>query len=206
MKGLSFSYLLLFLLISGCTKNHTRTLSTGTSGFCGDFLPVHYEGLTICVAPDYYSVNGVRTPLGYSDALHLADSLDMWLPAVEMVNAIYQQAGIKLAPIPMPPTEERTTRAYYVRHDSLIDEQIADSGFTSISGKLIAGHKKDVIAIDRTSSKVGIYGWHLSDSTFIQPFSTVHRREYFDYSHGIRLIKKQALDADGNVITLPYPY
>lgn len=174
--------------------------------FCEDFIPVSFDSLTICVSADYYSKNGIRTPLGYSDALQLADSLEMWLPTPEMVDAIYQQADIKLAPIPMPPTDEMTTRAYYIQHHQLIEEQIADSGYTNTSGKLIAGHKKDVVAINRDSEKVAIYGWHLNDSTVIQPFSTVHRRDYFDYSHGIRLIKRKALDHNGISILLESPY
>lgn len=195
-----------FLFVGFSTNASTGTLPVTQESFCGDFIPVNFNNLTICVSPDYYLVDGIRTPLGYSDALHLADSLGMWLPSVEMVDAIYQQADIKLAPIPMPPTDAMTTRAYFVRHHELIETQLADSGYCNISGKLIAGHKKDVIAIDRASAKVGIYGWHLSDSTFIQPFSTVHRRDYFDYSHGIRLIKRTALDQSGNMVELPSPY
>lgn len=180
-----------------------ETVNTQTEhSFCGDYKPVSYKNLTICVAPDYYSADGIRTPLGYSDALYLADSLDRWLPTVEMVDAIYRQADIKLAPIPMPPTDEMTTRAYYIQHHHLIEDQLADSGYTITTGKLIAGHKKDVIATDRTSDRVAIYGWHLTDSTVIQPYSTVHRRDYFDYSHGIRLIKKEALDDEGEVVQL----
>ncbi len=174
--------------------------------FCGEFIPVLYDSLTICVSADYYSEDGIRTPLGYSAALQLVDSLEMWLPTPEMVDAIYKQADIKLAPIPMPPTDEMTTRTYYLKHHQLIEEQLVDSGFTNTSGKLIAGHKKDVIAIRRDSEKVAIYGWHLSDSTVIQPFSTVHRRDYFDYSHGIRLIKRQALAKNGMLIVLESPY
>lgn len=195
---------LIFLFLGLCTDTSTETLTVQQASFCKDFIPVNFNNLTICVAPDYYMEEGIRTPLGYSDALHLADSLGMLLPSVEMVDAIYQQADIKLAPIPMPPTDEMTTRAYFVRHHNLIEAQLADSGFTDtdLIGKLIAGHKKDVIAIDRTSDRVGIYGWHLSDSTVIQPFSTVHNREYFDYSHGIRLIKKLARNARGELISL----
>ncbi len=205
MKSLTL-FLLIIIPITTCTKIETDQVPTQPVSFCGDFIPVNFNTLTICVAPDYYSVDGIRTPLGYSDAIHLADSLGMWLPSVEMVDAIYQQADIKLAPIPMPPTDEMTTKSYYVRHNELIEAQLLDSGFTETSGKLIAGHKKNVIAIDRASDKVGIYGWHLSDSTFIQPFSTVHRRDYFDYSHCIRLIKRTALDQRGSTVVLPSPY
>jgi hypothetical protein len=183
-----------------CTQ--PETFQKSSVAFCDDFIPVQFNDLTICVAPDYYSVDGIRTPLGFSDALHLADSLDLLLPTVEIVNAIYQQAHIKLAPIPMPPTEEMITRAYYIRHHNLIQDQLVDSGFSVTAGMLIAGHKKDVISYDRNSDRVAIYGWHLSDSTVIQPFSTVHRRDYFDYSHGIRLIKKVAMDSAGNEVFL----
>lgn len=193
------------LLISSCAiTNHTEQIDVFE--FCEEYIPVRLSNATICVSPDYYKEDGIRRPLGYSDALALADSLNSWLPNVEMVNAIYQQADIKLTPIPMPPTNEMTTKAYYVRHNQLINQQIADSGYTSITNKLIAGHKKDVIAIDRDSPKVAIYGWHLSDSTVIQPFSTVHHREYFDYSHGIRLVKRKALNILGKVVDLPNPY
>ncbi len=195
---------LLSLGIDTNTSGHT--LLVQRDSFCEDFIPVNFNNLTICVAPDYYMEDGIRTPLGYSDALHLADSLGMFLPTVEIVDAIYQQADIKLAPIPMPPTDEMTTRAYFVRHHNLIEAQLADSGYSKseLSGNLIAGHKKDVIATDRTSDRVGIYGWHLSDSTVIQPYSTVHHREYFDYSHGIRLIKRNALDELGNLVDITY--
>lgn len=194
----------ILLLLSSCSKE--ASLWINPNDFCEDYIPVSYQNLTICVAPDYYTKKGIRTPLGYSDALKLADSLDQWLPTKEMVDAIYRQADIKLAPIPMPPTDEMTSIAYYVEHHRLIEKQIADSAFLDTRGKLIAGHKKDVVAIDRKSERVAIYGWHLSDSTVIQPFSTVHRRDYFDYSHGIRLIKKVALNQEGKVVNLTSPY
>lgn len=135
--------------------------------------------------------NGIRKPVGLTEAFRIADSLGMILPTPAMVDAIYQQADIKLDPIPMPPTDSMVTRAYYERHHALIEEQLRANGHEAVSGLLIAGHKKDVVAINRSSQKVAIYGWHLNDSTVIQPYSTVHRREYFDYSHGLRLIKKK---------------
>jgi|AntRauMFilla1563_2_1112583.scaffolds.fasta_scaffold16250_1 hypothetical protein len=206
-----FSPILIILALStflSCTEEQKNALSHNETSFCDDYKAVQFQGMTICVSADYFMVDGIRTPLGYTAALALADSMDQWLPSTAMVDAIYQQADIKLAPIPMPPTAAMTTRAYFVEHNRLINQQLADSGYVgnTVSGKLLAGHKKDLIAIARNSTRVGIYGWHLSDSRVIQPFSTVHRREYFDYSHGVRLIKKRALDSNGEVVELAFPF
>lgn len=150
---------------------------------CGDLAPVHVDDRTICVTPDYYSVDGVRQPLGLSDALELAQSLDMRLPTIEEVDAIYEQADIRLTPITMRPGPAMSSVEYIQRHNALIDEQLE-----GLSGTLIAGHKKDLIQIDEASPRVGIYGWHTGVGLPIQPYSTVHGREYYDYSHGVRLV------------------
>lgn len=194
----------LIFLLSYCSSTQSNLTNNQNLG-CGSFIAVPFQDGLICVSPDYYSVDGIRTPLGYSDALRVADSLGYWLPTTEMVDAIYQHADIKLSPIPMPPTNEMTSRAYYIRHNELIKDQLISLGKPNPISTLIAGHKKDVIAQPRNSTKVGIYGWHTSDSTVIQPFSRVHRRDYFDYSHGIRFIKKQAL-VNQKWVALPSPY
>jgi len=59
-----------------------------------------------------------------------------------------------------------------------------------ISG-IIAGHKKDVVLTNRLwkkNGRIAIYGWHRDDRSPIQPLSTIHEKDYSDYSHGIRLI------------------
>lgn len=171
--------------------------------FCEDnFSPVQYNELTICVSNDYYSVDGVRMPLDLGDALRIADQLDAMLPNTDMVNAIWAQADIQLPPITMPPGPEMTTEAYYIRHDQLIDQQLRDLGYDRTDGLLIAGHKKDLIDIDPNSSRVAIYGWHRQNGRPIQPYSTVHGRYYYDYSHGIRFVSRTAYNSDGNPVRL----
>ena len=156
-----------------------------TQPVCNNLAPVVLEDRIICVTHDYYSVDGVRTPLSLPEALSLADSMDMRLPTVEEVGAIYAQADIRLDPIPLPPGPSMSSEEYIVRHNRLIEEQLAG---IDTDGLLIAGHKKDLINIDRNSSRVAIYGWHRDVDNPIQPYSTVHSRDYYDYSHGIRLI------------------
>ena len=56
----------------------------------------------------------------------------------------------------------------------------------STQAKLIAGHKKDVVYMHINSSRVAIYGWHRLTGEHIQPYSSVHHDEYYDYNHGVR--------------------
>ena len=62
--------------------------------------------------------------------------------------------------------------------------------------ELAAGIKKDVVVSNRLKEKpdrVAIYGWHRPDGKPIQPLSAVHREDYVDYSHGIRLVKAEVV-------------
>jgi len=106
-----------------------------------------------------------------------------------MVDAIYLQAEIRLAPAPLPAGDEMRSTPYYVTHDRLIAAQ-RGAVAAPVDG-LVAGHKKDLVLTDRLWSKLGrvaIYGWHKPDGTAIQPLSTVHGARYADYSHGVRLV------------------
>lgn len=153
--------------------------STATQSLCKpDFVTIQH----LCVARDYYSVDGVRTPLGYPEAKRLAQQNGYRLPTKDEVDMIYREADLKLAPIQMPPGPQMTTRNYYVRHDTLIDEQIGGRAF-----RLVAGHKKDLIQQQRPGG-VTIYGWHRLSGTPIQPVSSVHGENYADYSHGVRFV------------------
>jgi hypothetical protein len=110
-----------------------------------------------------------------------------------MVDAIYLQAGVKLAPQPMPPTARMQSTDYFWTHNKTIDEGRARARATL--GVLTAGQKKDIVLTNRLRSKPGrvaIYGWHRQNGRPIQPLSTVHGAEYADYSHGVRLVSSTA--------------
>jgi hypothetical protein len=150
------------------------------------------DGTTLQCTPDYYKENGIRKPVGLTKALEIADREGLRLPTVEEVNAIYNAAQVKLSPIFMRPGPEMTTQAYWEEHDRRINDQLTDLGYTPDQWEnlLIAGHKKDIINISRNSGRVAIYGWHRINGEPVQPYSTVHHREYFDYSHGLRLVNR----------------
>lgn len=140
------------------------------------------------VTLDYFKrSDGVRLPVDLPMAWKLADSYGMTLPTAHVVDAIWQQADIKLPPAPLPASPRMTSEAYYERHNEIIEDQLAGR---NTQGKLIAGHKKDLVWIERDSPKVAIYGWHYPNGRPIQKYSTVHGRNYADYSHGLRLVKR----------------
>jgi len=160
--------------------------------------------VTICVTPEYLAVGDdsdfVRVPLGLTAAAKVARSFDFLLPTTRMVDAIYEQAGLRVAPSPMRPTSQMSSTAYFVTHDDTVDRQLKGKA----GAGLTAGHKKDLVLSNRLASKPGrvaIYGWHRTNGKPIQPLSTVHGAEYADYSHGVRLVSRTAF-LDGEPVPL----
>jgi opacity protein-like surface antigen len=106
-----------------------------------------------------------------------------------MVDAIYDQAEVKLPPQPMPANLQMRSTAYYKTHNSRITEQAYEAGATL--GTLLAGQKKDLVLsskLEQTRGRVAIYGWHVASGHPIQSLSLFHGADYADYSHGVRLV------------------
>lgn len=180
--------------LSGNIPDHLRTLRPVTfTGLIGG----RETEITVCVTSDYLSVGStedhVRVPLGLPAALHIADRFDMMLPTTRIVDAIFAQADLRVAPSPMTPGAQMTSTSYFVQHNATVDGQMAAAG--GAHGLLVAGHKKDVVIANRLArmqGRVAIYGWHRPSGNPIQPLSTVHGAYYADYSHGIRLVSRTA--------------
>lgn len=154
------------------------------------------------VMPDYLSVGRdedyARLPLTPMTAQRLADLWDCSLPTARMADDIYEQAALKLEPRPL--TEAREAPATFLQHHRIIEAQ---RGGTPL-GPLVAGIKKDVVLTNRLREKPGrvaIYGWHQPNGRPIQPLTIVHQDTYVDYSHGIRLVKRDVL-VDGQPMDL----
>lgn len=155
-------------------------------------------------APDYLAVGSdsdyVRTPMSPVTAQQIADKLGCMLPTAKMVDDIYAQAETKLSPQPMssgnyPNWQNRMMKSeFYNEHQKLVQSQAAKSGHRD--GQLVAGHKKDVIvsnSLEAHPDRVIIYGWQLKGGKNIQPLSWIHENSYADYSHGVRLIKREMI-------------
>ena len=138
---------------------------------------------------DYLSIgtnnDWARVPLTPMAAQVVADSLNCFLPTPKMVNLIYQQSHLKLAPVPMYAFRDSTITMW--QHHLMIEGQRKGK-----SG-LISGIKKDIVisseqAVKNKFDRVAIYGWHTIDAKPIQPLYTGHINWYVDYSHGARMI------------------
>lgn len=183
-----------------------QVLSGNVPTFIRELVPVDVSGrlangklvlVTICVTPDYLAVGNdrdhVRVPMGLAAAARVANEFGFLLPTTKIVDEIYKQARVRLAPQPMKPSAQMESVDYLMRHNQTIDAQRKDA--RSRLADLIAGQKKDIVLTNRLRNKPGrvaIYGWHLPNGRPIQPLSTVHGAEYADYSHGVRLVSRAA--------------
>lgn len=178
-------------LAQGNMPDHLRVLQpvrlTGT-----DAMGQPAE-IIICVTPDYLALGSpsdhVRVPMGLPAARQVAARFGMSLPTPKMVDAIWAQADVHLAPAPMPAGPQMSSTDYFLRHNATIEGQLGRQA------GLVAGHKKDVVIASRMQGnpgRVAIYGWHRRNGSPIQPVSTVHGATYADYSHGIRLVANTA--------------
>lgn len=158
--------------------------------------------IVICVMPDYLALGSdrdqVRVPLGLPAAREIAGRFGMLLPTPRMVDAIWAQADVRLAPAPMPAGPQMSSTGYLLRHNATIEGQLGRQP------GLVSGHKKDVVLASRMETapgRVAIYGWHRRSGDPIQPVSTVHGATYSDYSHGIRLVARTAF-VNGRAVDL----
>lgn len=129
-----------------------------------------------------------RVPLTPIAARSMADAINCFLPTRKMVDLIYAQSRVKLAPVPMYAYRDSTITMW---HHHLIIE-----GQRKSRKGLISGIKKDIVLCSEEAYKgredrVAIYGWHKLDGKPIQPLYTGHVNWYADYSHGARMIYKK---------------
>lgn len=182
-------------------------LAGNIPGFLRRLVPVSLSGrieggrtvrITLCVSPDYLAIGSdddfLLVPLRLGTALEFARRFGFVLPTTKVVDAIFEQARVRLRPEPLPASDEMRSTEYYWRHNEIVREQRLSLG--APLGALTAGDKKDLVLTERLVEKpdrVAIYGWHERVDEPIQPLSTVHGARYADYSHGVRLVSAVAL-------------
>jgi hypothetical protein len=147
----------------------------------------------VCVTPDYLAVGSnndfVRVPVGLGTAVDVAEHFGFMLPTTKIVDAIYEQAKVHVQPRPLEAGPEMRSTAYFVHHDRLVRQDSIAA--RAVLGNLVAGQKKDLVITRRLLAhpgRVAIYGWHRENGMPIQSLSTVHGKDYADYSHGVRLV------------------
>lgn len=181
--------------MDGATRERairTELLSGNIPAFLRQLKKVELGGeASVWVMPDYLAIGSdedfVRFPASFETASAVARRFGFVLPTTTIVDAIYDQADLRLAPQTMTPGPAMTSTAYFELHDGKIHAQTGSRHL----GQLVAGHKKDYVVTGRLASAAtqeAIYGWHRGPGAPIQPLSLVHGSRYADYSHGVRLV------------------
>jgi hypothetical protein len=154
--------------------------------------------ITLCVMPDYLAIGSdrdfLRIPMRLGTALLVAQRFGFVLPTARIVDAIYDQAEVQLAPQPLPAGDAMRSTAYYRTHDGLVRAQL--EGRAAPLGALVAGDKKDLVLTNELRTmpgRIAIYGWHVSSGHPIQSLSLWHGTRYADYSHGSRMVSQIVL-------------
>jgi hypothetical protein len=163
--------------------------------------------VTLSVTPDYLAVGSdedfARVPMLPATAQRIAALCHASLPTVKMVDAIYRQAEVKLAPHPMGLDPNAVNaRGNIAVHQRLVEGARQKAG--GRLGALTAGDKKDIVITNQLEGRpdrLAIYGWQKENGEPIQRLSLAHDRRYADYSHGVRLVA-EACEVDGREATL----
>jgi hypothetical protein len=140
--------------------------------------------------------------MGPITAQRLADLFGAVMPTRKLVDNIYQNSEIKLAPVTYTPVGNQNELVpKFIEHNTAIEQQRISTGGTL--GQLTGGTKKDVVLSNKIidpsrTHHVTIYGWHQLSGAAIQPLYNGHFNTYVDYSHGIRFLNTQFL-LDGEV-------
>jgi hypothetical protein len=151
--------------------------------------------------PDYLCIGSdddfCRIPMGPITAQKLANLFGASMPTPKLVDDIYVNADVKLAPVTYTPVgNQNELVSKFVEHNSAIEAQRVAAGRPL--GALVGGIKKDVVLSNRIAdpanvNRVVIYGWHQLNGVPIQPVYSGHINSYVDYSHGIRFVNKEML-------------
>lgn len=173
---------------------YTKRINTTFSDAQGRSYSVGYD-----VLPDYIAIGSdsdyCRIPMGPITAQKIADLYGATLPTPKLVDNIYQNCELKLAPVTYVPVGNQNELVpKFVEHNNAIETQRINAG--APMGTLIGGTKKDVVISNKITdparpNNVCIYGWHQLNGQPIQPLTNIHINTYVDYSHGIRYINNQ---------------
>ncbi len=184
-------------VLSGNVPSFSRKLKAVKISQTLDEEPYEFICFAAC---DYLAIGSdqdyLYIPLTPYTAQFLADTLNCTLPTKKLVDRLYANADVSLAPQPIPPSDQMTTLEVFWQHTDSIKQQLSHGGIDRSATALWAGHKKDLIisnAIydpERPGERVVIYGWHLSENNPIQGVYNGHIASYADYSHGVRFISR----------------
>lgn len=130
-------------------------------------------------------------PIAIGDAELVCLELGCELPSPELVDAIYEQADLRIEPVILHHDGTAKTMASsdaYKNHRRRTAARITEKSVLVSELLLIAGTHKDVVKT--SSGKVGLYGWKRLSGENIQGLFLGHGPYWIDYSQGVRPVKK----------------
>lgn len=171
-------------ILGGCVPNVETPVPISADD--GSWVDVSYDGRIYRVCPTYVPYVGI------GQAEDLAKSLGCVLPTPGLVDAIWQQADLKLDGRLLAEQSDGTmatmaSAAMFARHTAKLQMMIAGRSLGT-DFHLLGGAFKDVV--HDASGKLGIYGWHDLNGKPMQPFFGGHARGWIDYSQGLRLVRE----------------
>jgi hypothetical protein len=166
-------------------------------------------------APEYLAIGSSNDyflePMTPLLAQRISVLLGCTLPTRKMVNDIWTQTQLQMAPMPLTYNNSNPpiTVPWFNTYNSNIWAQRQTYLPAFPLGDSVAGDKKDVIIStyiynnfqNGVTTPVVIYGWQYQSGTPIQPLYNGHSEYYMDYSHGIRMVQ-QAATVDGAPMTI----
>src|SRR5262245_63045375 len=149
---------------------------------------VTLDDLIITVATDAIkaSVEGhtLRLPVTYTEVVTICKHLGCIAPTVAISDAIFAQARVKIAPVPLQPGASMMTMQYCVLHNKNVDKAPLPEG------ALVADVGKDWILHERLVEKGAVnYGWRQGNSKPIQSIGGAHDQFHYDYSQVCRPVR-----------------
>jgi len=185
---------------------YAQVMSGNVPDFQRNLIPITFNqningttyNVSYYVLPDYLAIgcdtNYFLIPMTPILAQKLSNNLRCTMPTRKMVDQIWSNATVKLAPSPIAPSPAMTTIPVMWQHNQTVWGQRQAVIGTHPLGELVGGNKKDVVISNKiygnpAPNRVVIYGWHYQNGTPIQPLYSGHEETYADYSHGIRLVQ-----------------
>lgn len=138
----------------------------------------------------------VRMPMTPLAAQEIADSLNCILPTPFIVDRINDAAQGAIDIFPFRPVGDRNTKPWVFQDsNNAINALFKAHGYHW--GMMVSGLKKDIVITsllerEGRNHNVAIYGWHRPDGSRVQACYVRHVNSYVDYSHGVRLVYRNA--------------
>ncbi len=150
------------------------------------------------VTTDALTILGVRFDVTAEGAQRIADRLHAILPTPRILQLIWEQADVRLAPCTLPSVAEMASTARMIEHSKCVDQRIRGRK------GLIVNVGKHWVLTNKISERRNLaanYGWFMKGRRPIQTVGTRHDTAHTDYSQVLRLVRP-VIRVDGRQVDI----